>query len=505
MKTWFKDLFSLASFEDLKKLAQDNGIDIQFPYRSVEETDKRKNVLILDYNQIEAKGSNPVSNLCRGLVLDSQTLEVIARPFHRFFNYQEQNSDLLLLDKLSDKENSVIDICDKLDGSLIKLFFHKESNQWLIGTRAGRGENAMMGGKYSYLQSFVDVVLGKADYTEERLFKIQNRGYIPAEEIQKALQELNKFANEVEQLDKDCTYLFELCTPFNENVVRYSKSIVSFLAANHNHINIEHIKKCFELDMPNVFLKGNKQEKAEMLKQFFVYEKEAGVPSFQHQFKSENISYPSRYQMNSADINELLNVVKMMKGREKEGFVVYIDGIPKVKVKSAEYVTIHHAMGNKTFTASNAISLVLTHEEEEYLALVPEREELLNPYIRTRDLGQELLHQFYCQILNHFKDDERLMNVTPKEKLESFDFEYNYEKDFNTAGMKKDLFVFATQNAPVKSMLGYVITMLKGNPYHVVAAQMLENPKKAKEYFAELFAYQNLKMQDFEQRPELPQ
>ena len=66
MKTWFKDLFSLASFEDLKKLAQDNGIDIQFPYRNADETDNRKNVLILDYNQIEAKGSNPVSNLCRG-------------------------------------------------------------------------------------------------------------------------------------------------------------------------------------------------------------------------------------------------------------------------------------------------------------------------------------------------------------------------------------------------------------------------------------------------------
>ena len=502
MKSWFKKLFQLNNLSDLEHLAQSNGIDVKYPYRHLKgSNDKRSSILVLDYNQIEAKGSNPISNLCRGLLLDSESLDVIARPFHRFFNYQEQNSDLLLLDKLS-LSNSSIDICDKLDGSLIKLFFHYPTNQWLIGTRAGCGEHPMMGGKYSYLQAFVDVITNNTSkYSEQFMIQIANRNEIPQFELNQALADLNQFAKE-ENLDTDCTYLFELCTPFNSNVVRYTQPMVSFLAANHNHIQHQFIQQALDLNMPYVFLNGNMESKKELLKHFFELEKKAGVPSFQHQFKSEFVSYPARYQMKSDDINEVLNVVKMMKGREQEGFVVYIDGIPKVKIKSAEYVTIHHAVGNNTFTASDAIGLVLTHEEDEYLALAPERESLLKPYIKIRDMGQQLIQDLYQKTLNHFKDNELLKAITPKEKLDFFDVNYNYEKDFITAGaeLKKELFVFLSKNAPTKTILGLTVNMLKGNSYHVLVSNMLESPKKAKEYFAELFKYDDMNMSDFELR-----
>ena len=510
MKSWFKNLFQLNTLSDLEHLAQSNGIDVKYPYRHLKgSNDKRSSILVLDYNQIEAKGSNPISNLCRGLLLDSESFDVIARPFHRFFNYQEQNSDLLLLDKLglsNDSSKSSIDICDKLDGSLMKLFFHYPTNQWLIGTRAGCGEHQMMAGQYSYLQAFVDVVTNNTSkYSEQFMIQIANRNDIPQSELQQALADLNQFAKE-ENLDTDCTYLFELCTPFNSNVVRYAQPMVSFLAANNNHIQHQFIQQALDLNMPSVFLNGNSEAKKELLKQFFELEQKAGVPSFQHQFKSECVSYPARYQMNSEtnDINEVLDVVKMMKGREQEGFVVYIDGIPKVKIKSAEYVTIHHAVGNNTFTANDAIGLVLTHEEEEYLALVPEREALLKPYIKMRDMGQQLIQDLYHKTLTHFKDNELLKSITPKDKLDFFDVHYNYEKDFVTAGaersLKKELFVFLSKNAPTKTILGLTINMLKGNPYPILVSNMLETPKKAKEYFAELFKYYDMNMSDFELR-----
>lgn len=111
MKSWFKNLFQLNTLSDLEHLAQSNGIEIKYPYERLKDNnDPRKSILVLDYNQIESKGSNPISNLCRGLLLDSVSLDVIARPFHRFFNYQEQNSDLLLIDKLTGNSSDSITI-----------------------------------------------------------------------------------------------------------------------------------------------------------------------------------------------------------------------------------------------------------------------------------------------------------------------------------------------------------------------------------------------------------
>ena len=63
---------------------------------------------------------------------------------------------------------------------MIKLFYHQASNQWLIGTRAGRGEHPMMGGQYSYLQAFVDVVTGNVQqYSENHIIQVSTRLSIP--------------------------------------------------------------------------------------------------------------------------------------------------------------------------------------------------------------------------------------------------------------------------------------------------------------------------------------
>lgn len=497
---WFRDLFGFSNFEQVSHFAQENGIDIRFPYRDEHDHPALKRLMVLDYNQIEAKGSNPISNLCRGLVLDADTFEVVSRPFHRFFNYQEQNSDLLLLDRMS-CHTDTIQIFDKLDGSLIKLFYHYPTEQWMIGTRAGRGENNMSRGAYSYLQAFVDIISGKNTYTHEELFNFQTRKMIPFDEIEQASVKLQQFAQD-EVLDKSCTYLFELCTPFNHNVVHYSNSILSLLGVNRNNLDSTYIEKCLGLDMPNVFLSGNRESKTEMLRQFFEYELAAGVASFQHQFKCQHITYPTRFDMQSNDIEEVLGAVKMMKGREQEGFVIHLNGIPKVKVKSAEYVTIHHAISNHVFTANNAISIVMTHEEEEYLALVPERAEMLKPYIDVRDFGQQLAQELYVKLLNHFKDDDRLLSQLPSGELgfNDYDHQYNYEQVFAKANMKKEFFVFLKDNAPTSGVQSIAHNMLKGSPYHAVVSDMLTAPKRCRTYFDELFKFKNLDMADFEIR-----
>ena len=70
--------------------------------------------------------------------------------------------------------------------------------------------------------------------------------------------------------------------------------------------------------------------------------------------------------------------------------------------------------------------------------------------------------------MTHFKDNELLKSITSKDKLDFFDVNYNYEKDFVAAGaeLKKELFVFLSKNALTKTIIGLTVNMLKVNSYH---------------------------------------
>jgi RNA ligase len=61
---------------------------------------------------------------CRGLVTNSKN-EIIARPFKKFFNYEEH--------KPEDLPNEEFEVYEKMDGSL-GILFHYE-NEWILATR----------------------------------------------------------------------------------------------------------------------------------------------------------------------------------------------------------------------------------------------------------------------------------------------------------------------------------------------------------------------------------
>jgi RNA ligase len=61
---------------------------------------------------------------CRGLVTNSQG-EIVARPFTKFFNYEELTPEEI--------PNEYFDVYEKMDGSLGILF--KYQNEWILATR----------------------------------------------------------------------------------------------------------------------------------------------------------------------------------------------------------------------------------------------------------------------------------------------------------------------------------------------------------------------------------
>jgi hypothetical protein len=82
---------------------------------------------VLNYTQGISPKFDPVVKECRGLVVD-KSLNVLARGFDRFFNYGEDPSAHLF-------DFNRAEVTEKLDGSLIYLWYNPYTSRWQASTR----------------------------------------------------------------------------------------------------------------------------------------------------------------------------------------------------------------------------------------------------------------------------------------------------------------------------------------------------------------------------------
>jgi hypothetical protein len=131
---------------------------------------------------------NATTLSCRGLVLDAQ-YQPVARPLPKFFNLGEHQGQL---------PAGIPNIYEKLDGSLILLFFY--ADQW----------------------------------------RIASRGSFTSEQAQKAQQLLRQYSSDLATLNCHYTYLFEILYPTNRIVVDYGTAEqLVLLAALHTQTGEE--------------------------------------------------------------------------------------------------------------------------------------------------------------------------------------------------------------------------------------------------------------------------
>lgn len=123
---------------------------------------------------------------CRGLVTNSKG-DIIARPFKKFFNYEEHTSEEI--------PNESFEVFDKLDGSLGILFHY--NNEWILATR----------------------------------------GSFTSDQAVKGKEILSKY--NVNLLFTDCTYLLEIIYPENRIVVQYNDEKLVLLSIIHTQTGTE--------------------------------------------------------------------------------------------------------------------------------------------------------------------------------------------------------------------------------------------------------------------------
>lgn len=213
-------------------------------------------------------------------------------------------------------------VFEKADGSLIKMYYW--NGRWHLSTRGTAfAETENYTGKL-----FRDLVCDA--------FKIDSQDH---------LQEL--MGDTVKEVNK-CTFIFELTSPENRIVTRYEKPEMVLIGIK---INTQSTEELILLDHWSKWLasKGLKNR-----------------PAKTYNFSSEE---------------SIKEAVKNLPNLE-EGYVCYDPlSSKRVKIKSPAYLAVHKLRGDSIPTPKRIMALVLTREEEEYLAYFPEERQRFQPYI----------------------------------------------------------------------------------------------------------------------------
>jgi hypothetical protein len=160
-------------------------------------------LVILNYGQIDSPKTNPIARECRGLVLNSQTFDLVARSFPRFFNWGEVADEMPLFNF------NTFNAFEKVDGSLVILYNFE--GKWMANTRGSFGTGAI-------------------DRFSNRTW---HDGFCAAMGVDN-LEVLAKVG-----LDPKLTYVCEFCSPWNKIVRRYPEPLMYLLSRFEGETEIQ--------------------------------------------------------------------------------------------------------------------------------------------------------------------------------------------------------------------------------------------------------------------------
>lgn len=247
----------------------------------------------LKYDQINSPMDNPLVQEARGIILDeSDNWRIIARPFNKFFNMGESLA--------ANIDWNTARVQEKLDGSLMIVYHY--DNKWHV---ASSGTPDASGNVGSATITFKDLFWSVWD-------------------------ELHYDIDDEAGLDREFTYMFELCTKFNRVVVSHPTERLVLIGVRNTLTGEEFpaTKEWFGNDF-------------EVVKAFPIKTEADVVASFE-----------------------------AFDGLQQEGYVVVDSKFNRIKVKHPRYVLFHHMLGS--LTPKKLLEAIRTGELPEILAYFPE-------------------------------------------------------------------------------------------------------------------------------------
>lgn len=292
--------------------------------------------VLLKYDRIADK-SIPIVQECRGIILSVDGFEVVSIPLKKFGNHGESYAP-------TDLDITKCRVLEKCDGSCFGLYWDQINNRWCVQTMGQvEAEKVMRGfGRGTqFTDTWATLFWNTFDkYTERDI---------------------------LDKLDKDWTYIFELCTPWNKVVVTHDEPKLFLLALRN--------KKTFKEDWTENSMLYN------------IFDK------------------PKVYQHDNLD--EILKIAREQLTKEDEGFILVDENFRRVKIKSTQYVAEHYH--STTVTLESIAQVVFLNEQDEWLLTFPEYKEVIDIMIdEINKLGKQVDDYFaLCYSKLKVKTDQK--------------------------------------------------------------------------------------------------
>jgi len=257
---------------------------------------------------------------CRGLVLDNEG-NVIAKPFPKFFNYEEHTSEEI--------PNELFDVYEKMDGSLGICFYYERELTYTERYKLWFNGNYETGMEYyeDIVPNFDDPYYEPTQKTKGEWY-MATRGSFVSEQAVKGKLMLDRL-NTKNGLIPGYTYLFEIIYPENRIVVDYGG--------------------------------------AEKLVVLGCYNNETGIEGNIDEMVNEGFEVVTKYNT----FGEGFDVLKKEISNSKEGYVIRFRNGMRMKIKGDEYVRLHRILTN--FSTTDIWELLRTGGNlDEFLDRVPD-------------------------------------------------------------------------------------------------------------------------------------
>ena len=244
---------------------------------------------------------------CRGLVLDNEG-NVIAKPFPKFFNYEEHTSEEI--------PNELFDVYEKMDGSLGICFYYERELTYTERYKLWFNGNYETGMEYyeDIVPNFDDPYFHPTP-TKKGEWHIATRGSFVSEQAVKGKELLAKY--NFQKLHTDYTYLFEIIYKENRIVCEYDFEDVVLLGVMNTKTGIE------------VNLHSDTED-----------------VRIQNIIKNIGFNVVTRYNTFGEGFDELKKEIS----NSKEGYVIRFRNGMRMKIKGDEYVRLHRILTNFSTT-----------------------------------------------------------------------------------------------------------------------------------------------------------
>ena len=243
---------------------------------------------------------------CRGLVTNTKG-EIVARPFKKFFNYEEH--------KPEDLPNENFEVYEKMDGSLGILFYYEEEltderryNIWFNNNYETGMERFF---DPNNLPDFDNTYYDPTPKTKG-VWILATRGSFTSPQAIKGRELLEKY--DYNRLAKDYTYLFEIIYPENRIVCNYDFEDLILLGMIHTKTG----------DEVNIHNDNNEDIRLKNL------------------IKNLNINVVTLYKT----WGEGYDLLKEEISNDKEGYVIRFKNGFRMKIKGDEYIRLHRILTN---------------------------------------------------------------------------------------------------------------------------------------------------------------